>query len=162
MKRLIFLFVLCFVTLMSFSQTYKLYRTQNYHNQLKLNTATGKVEQVQDDGQSWIINTDILPSGDIPGRFVLYETENIWTFILLDSFNGRLWQCQFSVNGTEYTMTVPINLFPLTSTLNHKSVFTIQPMVSMFQFYLINDDTGDMWQFQWSTQGDDYRWIKKI
>lgn len=33
----------------------------------------------------------------------------------------------------------------------------------MYQFYLINKDTGEMWQFQWSTKSEDgYRWIKKI
>lgn len=36
-----------------FAQTYKMYQTRNYHNQLRLNTATGEVLQVQDDGQSW-------------------------------------------------------------------------------------------------------------
>ena len=36
-------------------------------------------------------------------------------------------------------------------------------MVSMYQFYLVNRDTGEMWQFQWSTDSNDnYRWIKKI
>lgn len=42
------------------------------------------------------------------------------------------------------------------------SVFTIQPLVSMYQYYLINEQNGDMWMFQWSTSGDEYRWIKKF
>lgn len=25
-----------------------------------------------------------------------------------------------------------------------------------------NDNTEDMWKFQWSTKGDDYRWIEKF
>ena len=29
-----------------------MYQTRNYHNQLRLNTATGEVLQVQDDGLS--------------------------------------------------------------------------------------------------------------
>jgi hypothetical protein len=33
----------------------------------------------------------------------------------------------------------------------------------MFQFYLVNEETGEMWKFQWSTKEDDgYRWIQKI
>jgi hypothetical protein len=35
-------------------------------------------------------------------------------------------------------------------------------LTSMYQYYLINDNTGDMWKFQWSTKGDDYRWIEKF
>jgi hypothetical protein len=31
----------------------------------------------------------------------------------------------------------------------------------MFQYYLLNEETGEMWQFQWSTKGDEYRWIEK-
>ena len=43
------------IPMLCYSQTYKFYKTQNYHNQLRLNTATGEVKQIQDDGQSWII-----------------------------------------------------------------------------------------------------------
>jgi len=33
---------------------------------------------------------------------------------------------------------------------------------SIFQFYLINDETGDMWKCQWSSNGDEYSWIEKM
>lgn len=39
----------------SYAQVYKMYKTRNYHNQLRLNTMTGEVQQIQDDGQSWEI-----------------------------------------------------------------------------------------------------------
>ena len=32
----------------------------------------------------------------------------------------------------------------------------------MYQYYLINESNGDMWKFQWSTKGGDYRWINKV
>lgn len=41
-------------------------------------------------------------------------------------------------------------------------LYSIQPLTSMYQYYLINDNTGDMWKFQWSTKGDDYRWIERF
>jgi hypothetical protein len=116
--------------------------------------------QIQDDGQSWTINVAIEPYGEWTNRFRLYETQNIWNFILLDTFTGRLWQCQFSVNGVEQMMTIPINTTTLADS-SCKSVFNIQPLTSMYQFYLINEDTGEMWKFQWSTKGDDYRWIER-
>ncbi len=159
MKKIFALGLFAVLFLQGFGQTYRLYQTQNIHNQLRLNTATGEVTQIQDDGQKWTIVSDIEPYGKTANRFSLFETENIWTFIELDTFTGRLWQVQFSTKGIEYMMSVPINLTNLSISKN-RSIFTIQPMTSMFQYYLINEETGQMWKFQWSTKGDDYRWIE--
>lgn len=44
MKKFISLFILMIIALTSYAQSnsvYKIYRTQNYHNQLRLNTMTG-------------------------------------------------------------------------------------------------------------------------
>jgi hypothetical protein len=84
----------------------------------------------------------------------------MWTFILLDTFTGKLWQCQYSVKGDDYRASWAINLLDLSSSAGSR--FTIQPMTSMYQYYLIDEETGDMWKFQWSTKGDDYRWIEKF
>lgn len=138
-----------------------MYRTQNYHNQLKLNTATGAVTQVQDDGQSWSVVEAIEYGATRANRFALYETQNMWTFIEVDTYTGRLWQVQFSVKGSDYMYALPINTKNLVISKN-RSVFTVQPMVSMYQFYLINEETGEMWKFQWSQKGPDYRWIEKM
>lgn len=199
-------------------QTCRLYSTQNLHNQLRLNTATGKVEQVQDDGQSWVICDGVVANGKKDGRFRLYETQNMWTFVMLDTYTGKNWQVQYSIKGTDYMAAFPINMsafaypsdtsvwtdrFQMTATKNMwnfimldsydgrlwqvqysvndleslvcvpinerslvvskgKSVFYIQPLTSMFQYYLVNGESGDMWKFQWSTKGDNYRWIERM
>ena len=142
------------------AQTYKLYQTDNIHNQLRLNTKTGEVYQIQDDGQKFVINYAVTPDNESANRYMLYKTRNIWTFILLDRWTGKLWQCQFSVEGEEYMITIPINTTALS--YSAKPIFNIEPMTSMFQFYLINEENGEMWKFQWSTKGDDYRWIEKV
>ena len=136
-----------------------IYQTDNIHNQLRLNTKTGELYQIQNDGQKFLIHNAPTPDNEIENRYILQKTENMWTFILLDRFSGKLWQCQFSVEGTKYIGSWIINPRELSYSL--KSKFTIQPMTSMYQFYLINDDTGDMWMFQWSTKSDEYRWIEK-
>jgi hypothetical protein len=222
MKNIILTILFLFPSLM-FGQTYKFYQTENYHNQLRLNSATGEVLQVQDDGQSWVLCYDIVSEGGKSGRFSLYATQNMWTYILLDTYTGRTWQVQYSVKGEEYQFTIPINAysyltfdeyynndcdmsnrFQLFETQNmwtfilldsfdgrlwqlqysvdsdddyrfcipintvklvdnsRRSIFYIQPLVSMFQYYLINDANGSMWKFQWSTKGDDYRWIEAL
>jgi len=156
--------LLIFALFLSFgvnAQTYKFYQTQNVHNQLRLNTKTGEVYQIQDDGQTFLVNPSVTSLNEKPNRYALYETQNMWTYILLDKFSGKLWQCQYSVQGIDYIFSLVINPDALSYTDSNK--FTIQPMTSMFQYYLVNDETGEMWQFQWSTKSEDgYRWIKKL
>lgn len=210
------IFALIMSAIIGQAQIYQMYSTDNYHNQLRLNTATGEVKQIQDDGQSWVICPGIDNSYSQSGRFSLSATQNMWTFIMLDSYTGRTWQVQFSTKGTEYMFYTPINqrflsypssednwrnrfqLFPTQNMWNFilldsytgrlwqvqfssrdlsalmclpinetelanssNTTFSISPLTSMYQYYLINDSTGDMWKFQWSTKGDDYRWIEK-
>lgn len=160
MKGLILIFTL-FIGFTVNGQTYKLYQTDNIHNQLKLNTKTGEVFQVQSDGQTFLVHEETSPHNDKPNKYELYKTQNMWTYILLDKFSGKLWQCQYSVEGVEYIASWVINETPLSYTETNK--FTISPMTSMYQYYLINDETGDMWKFQWTTKVEEgYRWIEKI
>jgi len=91
----------------------------------------------------------------------MFATQNMWTFVLLDSYNGKLWQVQYSSQDLDNLMCIPINDRELVSD-NEECIFSIQPLTSMYQYYLINDNTGDMWKFQWSTKGDDYRWIERF
>ena len=159
MKRLMLVLILLTGFVVK-GQTYKFYQTDNINNQLKLNTKTGEVIQVQNDGQTFLVHGATTPLNDKPNRYELYKTKNMWTYILLDQFSGKLWQCQYSVDSVEYITSFVINNTELSSTETNK--FTIQPMTSMFQYYLINDNSGDMWKFQWSTKGADYIWIVKI
>ena len=142
------------------AQTYKFYQTDNIHNQLRLNTKTGEVYQIQNDGQSFLVHPTTTSTGEMQNRYALYKTQNMWTYILLDTFTGKLWQCQYSVKGNEYRASWVINRYDLSS--SRSSRFTTQPMTSMYQYYLIDEDNGEMWKFQWSTKGDDYRWIEKF
>jgi len=61
------------------------------------------------------VSTEVLANGE-DGRFTLTSTDNIWTSILLDTKQGRLWQCQFSMQEEDrlcipiYVKTVPVSL----------------------------------------------------
>lgn len=158
MRYLIFLLVLL-SGLTSQAQTYKFYQTDNIHNQLRLNVKNGEVYQIQDDGQKFLVHMANISEIKNDDRYELYKTKNIWTYILLDKCSGKLWQCQYSVQGIENIISIEINADSLSDSSTSK--FTIEPSVSMFQYYLINQETGEMWKFQWSTQGADYRWIRK-
>lgn len=93
---------------------YKLFPTTNMWVFLKLDTSKGLVKMVQysmEDKNRLEAPINYLPlaTGEdaIPGRFNLYATQNMWTFILLDQIDGRTWQVQWSLNGKEGI--VPIN-----------------------------------------------------
>ena len=93
---------------------YKLFPTTNMWIFLKLDTCNGLVKMVQysmeDENRVEVpINSIPFASGvdAIPGRFNLYSTQNMWTFIMLDEIDGRTWQVQWSTDGKEGI--VPIN-----------------------------------------------------
>ncbi len=89
---------------------YKLYATENIYNLIKLDTATGALWQVQykmnrnSDAMTAVIDdTSLLWYGEEPraGRFELYPTKNMYTFILLDTELGRTYQVQWSTKANE-------------------------------------------------------------
>lgn len=87
---------------------YKLYKTENMYNLIELDTATGKLWMVQygmnnkpSRMKSAIDDTSLLwdSEPETPGRYELYPTANIHTFILLDTTNGRTYQVQWSMDS---------------------------------------------------------------
>lgn len=85
---------------------YKLYPTKNLWTFLKLDTETGKIWQVHFSVDGKDSRFEIpLNSGDIAqtlkkskkiGRYELYQTQNMYNFILLDQLDGHTYQIQWS------------------------------------------------------------------
>lgn len=92
---------------------YKLYPTTNTYNFLELNTVTGQIWLVQWSTNSserfkYILDIEErIYSWDekIAGRFELYPTKNIYTFILLDNIKGHCWQVQWGFEKYERFVT---------------------------------------------------------
>lgn len=95
--------------------------------------------------------------------YKLYPTTNMWTFIKLDRRNGRLWQVQFDVSGSD-RFEVEINSSDLRyySQDNDTPRFELYPTQNMYNFLLLDQETGRVWQAQWSTKGSDYRFVTRI
>lgn len=84
---------------------YRLFNTKNIYTLLKLDTRAGLIWQVQwgmdkEHTFSEPINSKALVSGGKPGRFTLYPTKNIYTFILLDQETGDAWHVQWGETAT--------------------------------------------------------------
>ena len=86
------------------SARYTITLTQNIWTSLLLDSSTGRIWQVHfavsDSAFAGRLplNEEALvpPAAGRVGRFVLQETQNIFTFLLLDQDDGRVWQLQWS------------------------------------------------------------------
>lgn len=84
--------------------TYRLFATTNIWTFILLDTTTGRAWQVnysldEVPARRLIINeSSLLPKGATAknGRFTLHPTRNMYTFLLLDREDGRIWQLQWS------------------------------------------------------------------
>jgi hypothetical protein len=97
--------------------SFKLVPTESTRVFLKLDTRRGLIEMVQygsreKDRQETTVNYLPLATGAdaVPGRFDLYPTEYVRTYILLDVLDGRTWQVVWSYDGTGELF--PINNLP--------------------------------------------------
>lgn len=94
--------------------------------------------------------------------YKLYPTTNIWTFLKLDTRNGRIWQVQFSIKGDDYRFQTLINAEDLSYEENDKACrFELYPTQNMYNFLLLEKNSGRVWQVQWSMESKD-RVIKRI
>lgn len=93
---------------------YRLFPTTNRWNFIKLNTRDGRMWQVQysmENNQLEVplsLTTLVSSEEEKNGRFFLHPTENMWTFILLDQLDGRVWQVQWSTESKN-RFVIPIN-----------------------------------------------------
>jgi hypothetical protein len=87
--------------------------------------------------------------GDV--RFSLVPTQNVWTFLLLDSRTGRVWQIHFAVSDSAFAGRLPINEEALASAPTARDGrFSIHATQNMYNFLLLDQDDGRVWQVQWS------------
>lgn len=100
------------------------------------------------------------PAQRLDVRYRLFKTGNTWSFLELDTQTGRLWQVQFSVGNDSSRIKLPINSDALASE-GKNGRFTIYPTNNMWNFMLIDQDNGRVWQAKFSI-GEDNRGIFPI
>ena len=105
-----------------------------------------------------IAQTDKKPFENLTGQtimsvpFRLFPTQNMWTFLKLDTRNGKIWQVQFSMK-TEGRFETHLNLISLLN--KEKEVndrFTLYPTQNIYTFILLDQIEGKTWQVQWSSE----------
>lgn len=94
--------------------------------------------------------------------YKLYPTANMWTFLELETFSGRIWQVQYSIKGSEYRFRSKLNECDLALGENEfAGRFELYKTENMYNFVLLDTATGATYQVQWSTEAEN-RWILPI
>lgn len=97
-------------------------------------------------------------------RYKMYQTENIYTLLRLDTKTGRIDQVQWSLeDGNEGS--VPVNSVDYSAGYKCSQygagVFELYPTKNMYQFILLNKVDGRMWHIQWGMEASK-RWVNRI
>jgi len=81
----------------------------------------------------------------------LFSTRNKWTFIKLNTRNGQMWQVQYSLEDNN--REDPLSLITRVSREEEKNGrFFLYPTQNMYNFILLDQIDGRVWQVQWSIE----------
>lgn len=97
----------------------------------------------------------------IKNRYKLYQTENTYNLLQLDTKTGQIEQVQWSLDSKNEG-TFKINSSDLNLGGGYGSgSFELYPTKNMYQFILIDKTNGRKWHVQWGLK-DSERWIRRI
>ena len=108
------------------------------------------------------LRKDIFVYSSTKSRYKLYPTENIYTFLKLNTETGQIWQLQWSMEE-EREGEVIINASNLKYSFDSGGTgsFELYPTKNMYTFILIDKDYGRKWHVQWGMDTK-YRFIRQI
>ena len=97
------------------------------------------------------------PSAPDNVRYRLFPTQNMWTFLKLDTMTGKIWQVQYSVKGENYRFETVLNSVDLARRLKQERVvgrFMLYPTQNTYNFVLLDQIDGYTYQVQWNGDAD--------
>ena len=84
----------------------------------------------------------------------LFPTTNMWIFIKLNTADGRMWLVQYSTKAGNQ-VEIPLSRIERAEESEKKDGrFTLYAIQNMYNFILLDQIDGRVWQVQWSTEGD--------
>ncbi len=90
-----------------------------------------------------------VASPDVNVNYRLYQTNNRWTFLKLDTRTGVIEHVQYSVDGKQ--MQYSLNDYPLAVGEDAVSGrFFMYPTENTYNFLLLDQIDGRVWQVQWN------------
>ena len=125
------------------------------------NTATSiqKTDSILENINAWLEQIELDLS--LKQRFRLYPTENMYTFLRLDTKTGKIDKVQWNLDTNKEFIT-SINSSDLSYGEGYGSnSFELCPTQNMYQFLLIDKTDGRTWHVQWGMNASE-RWIRRI
>lgn len=90
-------------------------------------------------------------STDSNVTYRLFSTRNIYTFIKLNTKNGQMWQVQWDTKSNQFE--TPLSLTTrVTKEEENIGRFFLYPTTNIYNFILVDQIDGRVWQVQWSTE----------
>lgn len=93
-------------------------------------------------------------------RYKMYQTENMYNFLLLDTQTGIIRQVQWSLNSKKEG-SMSINNTDFSYSNYGPGSFELYPTHNLYQFILLDKIYGRKWHVQWGLETSD-RWIRQI
>ena len=94
--------------------------------------------------------------------YKLFPTQNYWTFIKLNTRNGKMWQVHFTLDNDGVSAELILNSVALVD--NDKEVngrFNLYSTENIYNFILLDQIDGFVYQVQWSME-EKYRAVVPI
>lgn len=94
-------------------------------------------------------------STDSEVTYRLFSTRNMYTFIKLDTRNGKMWQVQWSTKGSDYRFETTLSDISRVDKGEEKNGrFFLYPTTNIYNFILLDQIDGRAWQVQWGKEGE--------
>ena len=86
--------------------------------------------------------------------YELYRTDNMWTFLKLETSTGKIWQVQYAVGDGDAFQVVLNDISLAFDGMETAGRFKLHPTDNIYNFLLLDTHTGSVWQAQWSQNPD--------
>lgn len=90
-------------------------------------------------------------------HYKLFPTQNMWTFLKLDTASGEIWQVQYSVKGEDYRFETVLSDIDIPEKYGQKRKvgrFTLYPTLNSYNFVMLDQIDGYTYQVQWSIDSE--------
>ena len=153
MKKILLLSVFFFTVSIFFAQN------TSSNRDVGIESLLTKIDSTLNVTNQWLQQIELDQS--LKSRYKLYQTENIYILLQLDTKTGKIKILQWSLDSDK-ELTVVLNDVDLTLGYGHGSgTFELYPTKNMYQFILLDKTDGRMWHVQWGTESSK-QWIRRI
>ena len=119
-----------------------------------------RLELQESDSLNRAILINITENIDKP-RYKMYQTENIYNLLKLDTRTGKVWIVQYGMKDIESGETLINQYGVVDEEIGFDGRYELYPTKNMYNFIMLDLYNGRTYQVQWSTDPD-YRFVQRI